>query len=123
MSRLERKVVMTEARPIRVYAQFPAPLRLCVRRSRLRENSSWVQQEKTVPNSAVQRRKHLAEAKCTEEACLRRGHSPKVNPKGAQACARRGEFESYVGCLVKDGFHPNGEGYPSQCPLHKFQFH
>ena len=40
--------------------------------------------------SAVQRRKHLAEAKCTEEACLRRGHSPKVNPKGAQACARRG---------------------------------
>ena len=40
--------------------------------------------------SAVQRRKHLAEAKCTEEACLRRGHSPKVNPKGGQACARRG---------------------------------
>ena len=39
--------------------------------------------------SAVPRRRHLAEAKCTEEACLRRGHSPKVNPKGAQACARR----------------------------------
>ena len=29
MSRLERKVVMPEDRPIRVYAQFPAPLRLC----------------------------------------------------------------------------------------------
>ena len=25
--------------------------------------------------------------KCTAEASLRRGHSPKANPKGAQACA------------------------------------
>ena len=111
MSRLERTVVMTEDRPIRVYAQFPAPLRLCVRRSRLRENSSWVQQEKTAPNSAVQRRKHLAEAKCTEEACLRRGHSLKVNPKGAQACARRGGSMDF---LMESGFmHWMSENQPS----------
>ena len=51
--------------------------------------------------SAVQRRKHLAEAKCTEEACLRRGHSPKVNPKGAQACARRGGSMDF---LMESGF-------------------
>ena len=71
--------------------------------------------EKAVATARVPRAKpiSLAEAKCTEEACLRRGHSPKVNPEGAQACARRGEFESYVGCLVENGFHPNGEGYPS----------
>ena len=31
-----------------------------------------------------------AEAKCTEEALLRREHLPKANPKGAQACARHG---------------------------------
>ena len=46
--------------------------------------------------SAVHRQRHLAEAKCTEEACLRRGHSPKVNPKGAQACARRGVFLDFL---------------------------
>ena len=51
--------------------------------------------------SAVQRLKHLAEAKCTEEACLRRGHSPKVNPKGAQACARRGGSMDF---LMESGF-------------------
>ena len=51
--------------------------------------------------SAVPRRKHLAEAKCTEEACLRRGHSPKVNPKGAQACARRGGSMDF---LMESGF-------------------
>ena len=51
--------------------------------------------------SAVQRRKHLAETKCTEEACLRRGHSPKVNPKGAQACARRGGSMDF---LMESGF-------------------
>ena len=51
--------------------------------------------------SAVPRRRHLAEAKCTEEACLRRGHSPKVNPKGAQACARRGGSMDF---LMESGF-------------------
>ena len=51
--------------------------------------------------SAVQRRKHLAKAKCTEEACLRRGHSPKVNLKGAQACARRGGSMDF---LMESGF-------------------
>jgi len=32
-----------------------------------------------------------AETKCTEEAKLRREHSPEANPQGAQACASRRE--------------------------------
>ena len=63
---------------------------------------SWVVVgREELKNEAVPRRRHLAEAKCTEEACLRRGHSPKVNLKGAQACARRGGSMDF---LMESGF-------------------
>ena len=38
---------------------------------------------------------------------------PRAEPISLAEARRRGEFESYAGCLVENGFLPNGEGHSS----------